>query len=153
MHDANISDIHDQQHHRSESDGGGTNSLNISSRSVTSSGGLSMSVFDRLYGKYKYGPPQPPSPPPSPPPSDSEQLAVDSPDSPNRHRNSVLNLSFAHSKPPAAPKQPIEGFEKSVQRMRAVIEEKKRLKELEENEWKVEEEKYRKSRLKNVKFH
>ena len=110
----------------------------------------SLSVFERLYGKYKYGP----LPPPPPPPPDVHQSPSSAPWDESDIRNSkwkrdgsaILNNSFANNKPPAVRTKPIEGFEKSVQRIRAVNEEKQRQKEMELNEWKVEDEKYRKSR-------
>lgn len=109
----------------------------------------SLSVFERLYGKYKYGPPPPPPPPP-----DVTQSPLSAPwdasdilnSKSKRDGPAILNNSFANSKPPVVRTKPIEGFEKSVQRIRAVNEEKQRQKEMEENEWKVEDEKYRKSR-------
>ena len=102
-----------------------------------------MSVFDRLYGKYKYGPPLLPPPPPYDdlPPSANVGIAAAGSNS-----SFINNTSFAHSKPLVVSSKPIEGFEKSVNRMRTVNELKQRQKEMEENEWKVEDEKYKKSR-------
>ena len=122
------------------------------SKFSVSSGDSSLSVFNRLYGKYKYGPPPPPPPPPPPDESLSPSAALlDDKDIRNtkakRDSSAALNSSFAHSKPPVVRTKPIEGYEKSVQRIRAVNEEKVRQKEMELNEWKVEDEKYRKSRL------
>ena len=105
-----------------------------------SSGDSSLSVFNRLYGKYKYGPPPPPPPPPD------ESLCPSAAPFDDEDVKAKRDNSFAHTKPPAVRTKPIEGFEKSVQRIRAVNEERVRQKEMELNEWKVEDEKYRKSR-------
>jgi hypothetical protein len=106
-----------------------------------------MSVYERLYGKYKYGPPPPPPPPPVHASDSLELIAASS--SSFQHRNPAeksMNTSFAHTKAPAPSNKPIEGFNKSVQRMRAVNEERQKQKEMEENEWRAEDERYRKSR-------
>jgi mannose/fructose/N-acetylgalactosamine-specific phosphotransferase system component IIB len=88
-----------------------------------------ISVFKRLYGSPKRRSPSPPPPPPlppTPPPS--------------------TKPTFLKNKPPKSSIKGIEGYNKSIKRIRAVNEEKLKLKEEAENEWKVVDEKYRKSR-------